>query len=515
MNRRRFLVGASGAMLALPFLEALAPRRAHAQAAQAPKRLVVMLTPGGRVVGRGHVVNGVRQDWWTPRTGSALLTSTGPLPAGVSPMLAALEPVKDELVTVDGVDNVMRHASPDGDGHYSAGVTALTARAPTASRAGGPSLDFVAGSRLRSGPAMRESIVFHTTVWTVNGGNPGERFYGAAGGAPYLAHNANPATAIANVFQGFQSGPPPPQPTLREKLAARRPSLLDGTVGELNRLRSGLNAADRARLDEHTERVRSLELRLAAATPPPMRASSCAKPDERSVPTYGISNYDLITKHPEYARGARDAQIAPIWIELLVQSLACDITRAAGLAFPYGDDPFFPSEPGAEPLQGGNWHTFVHGAPQVNGSGALALKAGFQFWAKMFTLLVQRLAQVQDSDGRRLLDNTLVLWTSEHGYAADHNNFNLPVVLAGLKDRFPNGQGRHVVQSQRRTTGDLYAQVLRLLGGSDQTFGETGTLGEAVTRGGRNPSSFDWHRDGDSPAVIGAATPLHTGGFDL
>ncbi len=515
MNRRRFLQGASGAVLALPFLEAFAPKTAHAQAAQAPKRLLVMMTPGGRVVGRGNLSNGVRQDWWTPRTGSTLLTSTGALPAGVSPMLAALDPVKAELVTVDGVDNVMRHASPDDDGHLSAQLTALTARAPAGNQAGGPSLDFVAGSRLRSGPGMRESVVFHSTVWTVNGGNPGERFYGAGGASPYLAHDANPATAITNVFQGFQSGPPPPQPTLREKLEARRGSLLDGTLAEMNRLRTSLNPADKARLDEHADRVRTLEQRLAATMPPPMRASSCMKPDERTVPTYGISNYDLITRHPEYARGAKDAQITPIWVELMVQAFACDLTRAAGFAFPYGDDPVFPSEPGAESLQAGNWHTFVHGVPAVTGSGANALKAAYGFWAKMFTLLVQRLAEVQDVDGRRLLDNTLVVWTSEHGYASDHNNYNLPIVMAGLKDRFPSGQGRHVVQSRRRTTGDFYAQVLRLLGGSDTTFGETGTLGDVVTRAGANPATFNWHKDADSPAVIGASTPLHTGGFDL
>jgi hypothetical protein len=433
-------------------------------------------------------------------------------------MLAALDPIRQELVTIDGVDNVMRHASTDEDGHRPQGYTALTCRLPVSGRAGGPSVDFVAGSRLRSGPGMRESILFHSTVWTVNGGNPGAMpFFGAAGGSPYVAHDANPATAITNVFSGFQAPgmTPPPTPTLREKLASRRASTLDGTLQEMNRLRTTLNAADKARLDEHADRVRTLEQRLAATAPPPARASSCMKPNERAVPTYGISNYDLITRHPEYARGALDAQVTPIWVELIVQTFACDITRAAGFTFPYGDDPVFPSEPGAEPLQSGNWHSFVHGVPQVNGTGAAALKAGFQFWAKMFTLLVQRLAEVQDSDGRRLLDNTLVVWTSEHGYAADHNNFNLPVVMAGLKDAFPNGQGRHVVQSQRRTTGDLYARMLRMLGGTDMTFGETGTLGDVITRSGGNPASFNYHRDADSPAVIGASTPLHTGGFDL
>src|SRR5262245_24522077 len=140
MNRRRFLMGASGSMLALPFLEAFAPRSAYGQAAQAPKRLIVMITPGGRVVGRGQLMNGVRQDWWTPRTGNTLMTANRALPAGISPMLAPLDAIKAELVTVDGVDNVLRHASNDPDGHASQVATALSCRLPSVAR--GPSIDF-------------------------------------------------------------------------------------------------------------------------------------------------------------------------------------------------------------------------------------------------------------------------------------------------------------------------------------------------------------------------------------
>src|SRR5579864_5852917 len=96
----------------------------------------------------------------------------------------------------------------------------------------------------------------------------------------------------------------------------------------------------------------------------------------------------------------------------------------------------------------------------------------------MFTLLVQSLAKTQDLDGSRMLDNTLIVWVSPLGYG-NHQTFNIPVVLAGGKNlpgAFPKGQGRHVVCANRNSLGDLWAQVLRMFGGSDMTYGATGTL---------------------------------------
>src|SRR5262245_48140836 len=96
-DRRRFLVGAAGTVLALPVLEWHAPRVAFAQAVGSPKRLVVVLHSNGRTCGNGHN----SQDNWSPRATTGALPATGDL----SPMLAALGPIRSEIVTVDGVDN--------------------------------------------------------------------------------------------------------------------------------------------------------------------------------------------------------------------------------------------------------------------------------------------------------------------------------------------------------------------------------------------------------------------------
>ena len=95
------------------------------------------------------------------------------------------------------------------------------------------------------------------------------------------------------------------------------------------------------------------------------------------------------------------------------------------------------------------------------------------------------------------------------GYGSSHFDFNLPVVMAGMKDAFPKGQGRHVVSAPRRSMGDLYAQVLRMLGGTDTTFGATGTVGSIAAGAGLNAGS------GFDGGYVTSSLPLHLGPLDL
>src|SRR6185436_2530190 len=60
MQRRRFLKGAGGAVLALPFLESLAPRRAAGQTATPPKRFIALKTFSTQLV----------KEWYPAFTGN-------------------------------------------------------------------------------------------------------------------------------------------------------------------------------------------------------------------------------------------------------------------------------------------------------------------------------------------------------------------------------------------------------------------------------------------------------------
>jgi hypothetical protein len=417
-------------------------------------------------------------------------------------MLASVGDVRHEITTIDGIDNLARHMTGDEDGHLSSSLTCLTAAQPANLAASGPSIDYVAGERLRSSVAQPASLVFPAQVMDYDWRYDRLEFYGEGGTSPRLV-DSNPAVAITQLF-GEPMGDTmeePPEKTLRDRLMARRPSMLDAVATSYEDLSRSVGASDRARLEQHAAFLRTLEIRVGGGGDA-ILAQGCARPEESNVPDYDPSGN---------ARGELDELVTPWIIENLVMSLACDVTRVAGLHFWMGNDPFFPSEfDGESPLAGGNnWHDMVHNTPTLSEATAPDLTQAFQFHGKMFTRLIQRLSEVSDTDGSRLLDNTLVLWVSDLGYGAPHHDFNHPVVMAGLGSAFPGGHGRHVVLPERRSLGDLYAKALRLLGEDDETFGTTGTIGDS---GFGRDQLVEWAGYED---YIEPSLPLHFGDFDL
>lgn len=500
IDRRRFLAGAGGAVLALPMLEAHAPRVAYGASAAPPKRLVIFAHPQGRTVGNGRVESSSMQDNWSP------LSQTGELPSAeteLSPLLASLGDLRD-IVTIDGVDNLVRHMTGNQDGHVPSELTCLTCALPTSDMtSGGPSIDWVAGQRLRASASQPSSLVFPASVLRGTYDYEHAIFYGEGGTAPALVESA-PELAIRELFGDPTpaSNEPPPRKTLRDRLTARRGSILDAVAKDYLALSSRVSATDRERLEQHANFIRTVETRVASSGGGAL-AQGCERPDESRIPSY---NRD------DNKRGDLDEIVTPWIVENLVMSLACDVTRVANLHYCLHFDPTFASEfDGKSPLGGSqDWHSMIHDTPQVNAPNAPPLTQAFQYLTKLFGHLVQRLSEVSDTDGSSLLDNTLVLWVSDLGYGAAHHNFNIPVVLAGMPSAFQNGLGRHVVFENRRSLGDLYAEVLRMLGGTDTTFGATGTVGDT---GLSDPDSLNAWSGYDN--FIKPSLPLHLGPLDL
>ena len=86
--RRTLLRGAAGAAIALPFLEAMLPRRAGAAPA-AVKRFIVMFSPNGTIAPN-----------WIPTRGATGAESDFSL----SPILTPLAPHQADLIIVEGLN---------------------------------------------------------------------------------------------------------------------------------------------------------------------------------------------------------------------------------------------------------------------------------------------------------------------------------------------------------------------------------------------------------------------------
>jgi hypothetical protein len=469
IDRRRFLVGAGGAVLTLPLLEALWPGRALAQMRTPPQRFI-LVTHG----------QGAPFDRWRPAAAGAL-----PAAGSISPILAPLDRHKDKLVVISGVDNVTRHAIDDGDGHRPANASILTASQPNA----GPSLDFVVGERLR-GTSERANILVHASP---DGSSATFHFSRVAGAIQATqAVSGNPRRAAEVLFTNV-ADPMMPMPTLsrRDRLRAQRAGILSAVRGELSALRGRLPAEDRERLDAHVAHLQTIEARSTGGGS--MSATtSCTRPNLAALPS-------LESQWP--GEGDRDNLSTPAQIENVVRALACDVTRVAALHFNVAHDPRFPWLFGGDRTRASagfnDWHDMVHmGWSNANGAPSPLdrLSMGQRFYAESVATLLDRLSSTMDLDGRPMLDSTLVLWISDFGNAGSHQVTRLPVVMAGLGGAF--AKGRHLdLTATRPTTGDLYATVLRLLGGTDMTFGMTGMLETAhADWAGQFRTPYPFHR---------------------
>jgi hypothetical protein len=233
------------------------------------------------------------------------------------------------------------------------------------------------------------------------------------------------------------------------RLLAERKSMLDLVWnGELSRLRARVGADDRAKLDAHLEGWRALEQRLST------QAGQCAPP-----PT------DLYAEEPEFVRKGK------LDMDMLAVAFACGLTRVANIQWGYGTIPM--SYPWAGCYS--PHHDLSHNKPigtTAEERTAESIKIG-QFYASMLGHLLDRLSEYVEGDGT-LLDNTLVLWTSEHGSeppnSDGHSQLRMPFLLTGnLAGSLTTG--RRVV-FDARPHNDLFVTLCNAFGMEDvATFG--------------------------------------------
>ena len=87
-----------------------------------------------------------------------------------------------------------------------------------------------------------------------------------------------------------------------------------------------------------------------------------------------------------------------------------------------------------------------------------------RFYASQFATFLKSMKETQDSDGRPLLDSTVVLFGSGMGNASSHSSRNLPVLLSG--GGFKHGMHHRFDRKGRdgRPLGDLFVSVLQQFG---------------------------------------------------
>ena len=422
--------------LGLPPLEAMfnANGTSYAQGATSPRRLGIFFWGGG-----------VKHDRWNPTaTGAAWVPS---------PALAPLMPHKDYISIVSGTS-----VNVSGQGHHSGAAGILSgapltvqpaAGAPFRSTFSAPSIDQVAAAAIGTDSKFKSLEVGISK--RINGGE------GTT--LRYLSHNGpdnpNPPEYDAvKVFDRlFGAGFTPPDgmpPTVTDVTLALRKSVLDGVLADLGRLRGSVSAADRVRLDQHTENVRSIEKRLmdGGAVDGPS-SPSCRLP-VRPTPLGGTNNREPLE------------EATKLMSDLVAMAFACDLTRVFSMMYsgPTCSTLFWQVDATS------GRHALEHDEP---GDQPL-VHASTVFTMQCLAHLLQALKSVPEGAGN-LLDNTVILASSDVSDGKLHSRTDYPIVVAGGGGGFLKRPGVHYRSTSRENSSTVLLSVLRAAGLPLNEFG--------------------------------------------
>lgn len=412
---RRGLLRAAGVAVALPWLEALAPRPlARAAAAGPPRRLLAIQT-----------TMGLLPQYFFPR-------GTGP-DYEPSAYLAHLAAFRDRLTVFSGL------AHPLVDGGHAADICFLTGAPHPASGSfkNTISLDQVAAESLGRAtrfPALPLAVAAQGTT----------SLSFTRSGAAIPAERA-PARLYRRMF--LQGDARETAERVAELQAGR--SVLDSIAAPAKKLDKSLAAADRARLDQYFTSVREVEEQLARAEVWERRRKPRPKlppPPERPEQEF----FTLLALMGQMVRLALETDSTRI-VTLLVNP-AVWVPRAPGVVH--------------------ETHALTHHGNRPDMIAQLKSLEEAQF-ASLAALLAG-LDGVREAEGT-LLDHTVVLYGSCLGNANAHSNTNLPILVAG--GGFRHAGHLAFAQASAPPLANLYVSLLQRLGLETDRFAtSTGTL---------------------------------------
>jgi hypothetical protein len=432
LSRRAALKGL-GALVALPMLEAMSrPARAQSAPSSSITRLMFFYVPCG-----------IRMDHFTPTTAGRNWELT--------PILEPLSKVKDSVVVLSGARNMAAFDLGDGGGDHARGTGAfLTAVHPLKSETkvqNGPSVDQVAAGFLKGKtrlPSLELGCESGSGVGTCDTGYSCAYAHNISWASPTvpMPKEVNPRAVFDRLFTGAEAGLTEEARAARRR---RRRSVLDFVQDDTKRLQQKLGAPDRRKLDEYLTGVRELEQRI----------------DQTSTTTCSF---------PERPQGA-DTDVETYvhqMLDLAVLALQCDLTRVA--TFMLGNAGSnrsyrFLGHPGGH-------HEYSH--HQGDEKKLAALSDIGRWEVKQYAYLLEKMAAVQEADGKTLLDNALVYFSSEIEDGNTHGHENMPVLLGGTGGGAV-ASGRHVKVDAQTDVGDVFLTMLRTVGVEAASFGDYGT----------------------------------------
>jgi hypothetical protein len=399
-SRRSFLRGI-GACIALPAFESLAPLKALAAApaarlattaSGAPLRAAFLFFPNGAIP----------TAWWPKGDGKDF---------ELSPTLKPLEPLREHLQVLGGLDQKAAYGGPDGAGDHARGNGVFL----TGVRLKKSATDVRAGTSIDQ--TIAREIGHLTRFPSLELSSDAVRTSGACDSGYACAYQFNlswssattPVAAESNprmVFERlFGTGKPGERAESLKRRQDEQRSVLDFVLEDARGMNGRLNGRDRDKLDQYLTGIREIETsirkaeRFGATTDPAVETPS-GIPQDRS-------------------------QYVQLMFDMLALAFQTDSTRVATLLL--GHDGDNRSLPEIDIPEG--HHDLSH---HFNNEEKIQKLTKIDLWyVTQFAKFLEKLQATKDVDGQSLLHNSMILYGSGNADGNRHTHSNLPLILAG------------------------------------------------------------------------------------
>ncbi len=453
---RRAVLRGLGVTMALPWLEAMAPRGSQVMASSllsagvapthaTPTRLAFIFLP-----------NGVNYPAWAPTPGAS------PSEFVLSPTLQPLSSVIQHLNIFSGLTLHKARANGDGPGDHARSAASFLTGAQARKTAGndirtGVSVDQLAASHL--GRDSRLPSLELGCEYGPSAGGCDSGYSCAYSNNISWRDESTPMSKIVDPAAAFERlfGDATQAAAAKERMS-RRQSILDFVLEDSKAMCNRLGNTDKRKLDQYQTSVREIELRIE-------RMSKETQPVKLPTMAVPVGIPEKVSEHMD------------LMYDLLHLAFQADITRVSTFMMAGdGSNRTFP-EIG---VKEGHHHLSHH---QNNAEMVEMIQRIDRFHVERFARFVDKLANSPEGSGT-MLDNTLVLYGGGISDGNKHNHEDLPIILAGrggndARDAsFDSLKTGRLVQSPRETPlCNLYLSMLQRAGCPQPTFADsTGPL---------------------------------------
>jgi hypothetical protein len=387
-----------------------------------------------------YTPNGMAMEYWTPKTEGANFEMT--------PVLEPLAPYRDQILVFSGLKASWNYIHAGASGSFLTGTP----------RGGKTEIEIIADVSIDQ--LMARHFAKETQLGSLELSMDQPANAGACTGVLSCAYThtiswRSPTQPLPmdwnprSVFERLFGDSGTTDPKLREARLQQHKSILDSVNEKIARLKNELGPSDQSRVNEYTDAIRDVELRIQRAE------------EQKDVELPTIDQ-------PQGAPPVFEDHLA-LMLDLQILAFRSDLTRVISF--------MISKEQSARPYPQVGVPEAHHPLSHHNNIPELVAKMSKinRYHTTLFSQYLKKLKETPDGDGS-LLDHMMILYGSGISNSNAHAADNLPQLLVGGGSGQLKG-GRHLKFTDRPSNANLLVAIMDKMGVPvEKVGGSTGKI---------------------------------------